>query len=87
MIPLNERHLRRLVRDYGAYYQEDRIHDALGKDTPDLRPVEKKPSPEATVISVQRLGGPTIATHGAKQRRRLVSVVPPSSARGTTSLP
>ena len=43
VIPLHEQHLRRLVRDYGAYYQEDRIHDALGKDTPNLRPVEKNP--------------------------------------------
>ena len=57
VIPLHEQHLRRLVRDYRAYYQEDRIHDALGKDTPNLRrPVEKKPSPKATVISSDRLG-------------------------------
>ena len=58
VIPLHEQqHLRRLVRDYRAYYQEDRIHDALGKDTPNLRPVEKKPSTKATVISRDRLGG------------------------------
>ena len=57
VIPLHEQHLRRLVRDYRAYYQEDRIHDALGKDTPNLRPVEKKPAPEATVISIEHLGG------------------------------
>ena len=57
VIPLHEQHMRRLVRDYRAYYQEDRIHDARGKDTPDLRPVEKKPAPEVTVISVEHLGG------------------------------
>ena len=57
VIPLHERHLRRLVSDYRAYYQEDRIHDALGKDTPNLRPVEKKPSPKATLISSERLAG------------------------------
>jgi putative transposase len=55
VIPLNEQHLRRLVRDHRAYYQEDRIHDALGKDTPNLRPVEKKPSAETRVISNARL--------------------------------
>jgi hypothetical protein len=33
-IPLHAQHLRRLVRDYRAYYQEDRTHDALGKDAP-----------------------------------------------------
>jgi putative transposase len=31
VIPLNEQHLRRLVRDYVSYFHEDRIHDGLGK--------------------------------------------------------
>jgi putative transposase len=57
VIPLNEQHLRRLMRDYLSYYREDRIHDSLGKDTPDGRPVERKPYPHATVISNARLGG------------------------------
>ena len=57
VIPLNERHLRRLVREYIAYFQQDRIHDALDKDTPNCRPVEKKPNPRATMISSPRLGG------------------------------
>jgi transposase len=57
VIPLNERHLRRLVRDYVAYFHQDRIHDSLEKDTPNRRPVEHKPSPSATVISSPRLGG------------------------------
>jgi hypothetical protein len=34
IIPVNEEHLRRLIRDYVGYHQEDRIHDSLGKDTP-----------------------------------------------------
>ena len=34
VIPLNEQHLRRLVRDYVVYYQEDRIHDASAKTHP-----------------------------------------------------
>jgi transposase InsO family protein len=57
VIPLNEEHLRRLVRDYVSYFHEDRIHDGLGKDTPNRRPVQKKPCPEATVLSSARLGG------------------------------
>jgi len=57
VIPLNEEHLRRLIRDYMNYYHEDRIHDSLGKDTPYGRAVETKPSPEAMVISSVRLGG------------------------------
>lgn len=34
VIPLNEKHLRRLLREYVDYFQHDRIHDALAKDTP-----------------------------------------------------
>jgi hypothetical protein len=51
VIPLNEEHPRRSVRDYVSYFHEDRIHDGLGKDTPNRRPVQKKPCPEATVLS------------------------------------
>ena len=57
VIPLNERHLRRLVRDYVNYHHDDRLHDSLDKDAPidarwsvSLRPV-------ATVTSISRLGG------------------------------
>ncbi len=57
VIPLNEEHLRRLIREYVRYYHEDRIHDSLGKDTPYGRAVETKPSPQTTVISTARLGG------------------------------
>jgi len=31
VIPLNERHLRQLLREYLRYHNEDRIHDALNK--------------------------------------------------------
>jgi hypothetical protein len=57
VIPLNEEHLRRLIRDYAGYYREDRIHDSLGKGTPNRRPIQQKPSPQATVISSRRRGG------------------------------
>jgi transposase InsO family protein len=57
VIALNEPHLRRLMRDYVNYHHEDRIHDGLSKDTPNRRPIEQKPSSEATVISLARLGG------------------------------
>jgi hypothetical protein len=40
-----------------SYFHEDRIHDSLGKDTPNHRPVQNKPCPKATVISSVRLGG------------------------------
>ncbi len=57
VIPLNEKHLRRLLREYVDYFEHDRIHDSLAKDTPLRRPVEMKPSPQATLISSPRLGG------------------------------
>jgi transposase InsO family protein len=57
VIPLNEEHLRRLVRDYISYFHEDRIHDGLGKDTPNRRLIQNKPCPEAMVLSSPRLGG------------------------------
>jgi putative transposase len=57
IIALNERHLHRLIREYVDYYDHDRIHDALEKDTPDHRAVESKPSADATVMSTARAGG------------------------------
>jgi transposase InsO family protein len=57
VIALNEEHLRRLIRDYVRYHQQDRIHDSLDKDTPNRRSVEPKPAADATVISLPRLGG------------------------------
>ena len=51
IIPLNEPHLRRLIGEYVIYHHQDRIHDALQKDTPNQRPIESRPSESAGVIS------------------------------------
>ena len=56
VIVLNERHLRRLLKEYIRYYHEDRTHLGLGKDTPDGRVATLTPSSHK-VISLQRLGG------------------------------
>src|SRR5262249_53952411 len=37
---LGERHLRRILTRYFAYYHQARTHLALDKDAPDLRPIE-----------------------------------------------
>ena len=37
VIVFNERHLRRVLRSYLAYYQASRTDLALGKDTPEPR--------------------------------------------------
>ena len=57
IIPVNESHLRRLIGEYVIYHHQDRIHDALQKDTPNRRPIESRPFESAEVISSARLGG------------------------------
>ena len=57
VIPLNEYHLRRLGRDYLAYYHQDRTHIALNKNTPAQRAVERRSRFQTGIISISRLGG------------------------------
>ena len=57
VIPLNEFHLRRLGREYLAYYHQDCTHVGLNKNTPDERVVESRPFPRSRVVSESRLGG------------------------------
>jgi transposase InsO family protein len=58
VIALDEAHVRRLAREYIAYYNADRTHDGdgLGKDTPSGRAIESKPT-GAELIALPRLGG------------------------------
>jgi transposase InsO family protein len=57
LIALNEEHLRRLLREFVAYYHDDRTHLALGKDPPMRRPAGLRPSATAEMIAFPRLGG------------------------------
>jgi putative transposase len=50
-------HMQHLLRDYVSYYHDDRCHLALGKDAPEPRPVQQRPSPTAKVIALPRVGG------------------------------
>jgi putative transposase len=55
VIVVSEAHARRLLREFQAWYNEDRPHLALAKDAPDGRPVE---APEmGGIVSLPRLGG------------------------------
>jgi hypothetical protein len=38
----NAAHLRRVLRDYAAYYNNDRTHLALAKDSPHRRPIQRR---------------------------------------------
>jgi transposase InsO family protein len=54
VIPLDERHLKRLLREYISYHHEDRTHLGLGKETPGGR---SPSSASGRVGSRPRLGG------------------------------
>jgi transposase InsO family protein len=41
IVVLGEAHLRRILGEYAAYYNESRTHRSLGKDAPVSRPVQR----------------------------------------------
>jgi putative transposase len=55
VVALSERHLRRILIAYFAYYHRTRTHLSLGKDTPDGRPIE--PPELGTVLQIPEVGG------------------------------
>lgn len=57
VVVMNERHLRRLLREYFAYYHEDRTHLGLDKETPSERRGSNRASPTARLIELPRVGG------------------------------
>ena len=57
VIVLNERHLRRLIESFVTYYNVDRTHIGVRKDSPCGRPVEQRPSATSKVVSLPRVGG------------------------------
>jgi putative transposase len=57
VIVLNQRHLRRLLKDYVRYYHEDRTHLGLEKDTPRGRVAAAVVPSDNEIISLPRLGG------------------------------
>ena len=57
VIALNECHLRRLGREYLAYYHEDRTHIGLEKTTPANRQIERRPNQASQIRSQPQIGG------------------------------
>jgi hypothetical protein len=55
VVVLGERHLRRILTTYFAYYHRARTHLALDKDAPDGRPIE--PPELGPIISIPEVGG------------------------------
>ena len=56
VVVLNEEHLRRLLREYVDYYNDERVHTSIA-DAPNGRAMESRPSDSATIIGFPRVGG------------------------------
>jgi transposase InsO family protein len=56
VIVFDEQHLRRLLRDYVEYYNSERVHTRL-RDSPAGRVTENRPSPDAKIVGLRRVGG------------------------------
>ena len=56
VVVLNEDHLRRLLREYTEYYNNERVHTSIG-DAPNGRAMESRPSGRAKIIGFPRVGG------------------------------
>ncbi len=57
VILFGESHLRRILRSYFAYYNEDRTYLGLKKDTPMNRPTSSRASPKSRLLELPRVGG------------------------------
>lgn len=57
VIVLNQRHLKRLMREYLNYYHEDRTHLALAKSTPGGRLPSDPVNAGSKIAAMSRLGG------------------------------
>ncbi|KPJ82992.1 MAG: hypothetical protein AMS19_05965 [Gemmatimonas sp. SG8_23] len=56
VVVFGEEHLRRLLREYVDYYNGERVHTAIG-DAPEGRRAEARPSANAAVVALPRVGG------------------------------
>ena len=52
----NRHHLRHLLREYVEYYNTERVHTSIG-DAPEGRAVQDRPSDQAKIIGLPRVGG------------------------------
>ena len=57
MLIFNESQVRDLMRKYVEYYNNERCHLSVGRDSPNGRKILRKPTESAKVVSFPRLGG------------------------------
>ena len=55
VLVLSERHLRRILTQYFAYYHRSRTHLSLDKDAPDTRPIARPAF--GRIIQIPKIGG------------------------------
>jgi putative transposase len=55
IVVLGERHLRRILTAYFAYYHGARTHLSLDKDAPGGRPIE--PPERGVILPIREVGG------------------------------
>ncbi len=55
-IILSEKHLFRILKSYVDYYNNDRTHLGLNKDSPSARSVQNKPE-NSKIIEMPKVGG------------------------------
>ena len=56
LIVFNEKHLKKILTSYFEYYNQDRTHLGIGKDSPLERPVQPRPQ-GGRLIKLPRVGG------------------------------
>lgn len=56
MIVFDESPLRRLLREYVEYYDEERVHTII-RDSPAGRSMRIRPSPRSSAVGQPRVGG------------------------------
>ena len=52
----NRRHLKKILSAYVEYYNQDRTHLGIDKDSPVERPMELRPK-NAALLASERVGG------------------------------
>ena len=57
VIVFGESHLRRILRCYFEYYNNDRTHLGLNKETPMERPISNRASSSTKLVALPRVGG------------------------------
>lgn len=57
VVVFNERHLKRMLREYVRYYNDDRTHLGIEKDAPASRQATMRSSSTDRIIGMPRCGG------------------------------